>query len=145
MLFLINFYKFLERLCNHIGILALKKYKVFWRLRGLIPLHSEIYIVLSRYTLKSLNVIIRDLYGLCTRPLTDQLFHRYFPVGRLFMLLMFQIHLHRLLENTCGQFGCFDCKGNGLLCCFLLHGVPPSLSAPIGFRVEPTACVINIS
>ena len=112
--------------CNHIGILTLKKYKVLGRLRGLIPLHSEIYIVLSRHTLKSLNVIIRDLYGLRTRSLTDQLFHRYFPVGRLFMLLMLQIHLHRLLENTCGQFRCLDCKGNCFLCCFLLHSVPPS-------------------
>ena len=120
---------------------ALKKYKVFWRLRGLIPLHSEIYIVLSRHTLKSLNVIIRDLYGLRTRSLTDQLFHRYFPVGRLFMFLMLQIHLHRLLENTCGQFGCLNCKDNRFLCCFLLHKHLRSASscayAPLRRNIQP--------
>ncbi len=48
-------------------------------------------------TLKGFNIAIRNLNGLCTLSLTDQLFYRDFPMGRLLMLLVFQIHLHRLL------------------------------------------------
>lgn len=56
------------------------------------------------------------------------------------MLLVFQIHLHCLLQNACGQRRSLDCKNNGFLCCFLLHGVPPSLSSSDRFRAEPTTC-----
>ena len=97
MLFLINFYKFLERLCNHIGIPALEKYKILGLFRGLIPLYCEIDIVFPCDTLKGFYIAIRNLNGLCTLSLTDQLLYRDFPMGRLLMLLMLQIHLHCFL------------------------------------------------
>ena len=76
MLFLINFYKFLECLCNHIGIPALEKYKILGWFRGLILLYSEIDIVFPCDTLKRFDIAIRNLYGLCTLSLTDQLLYR---------------------------------------------------------------------
>ena len=59
MLFLINFYKFLECLCYHISILALEKYKILGWFRCLILLYCEIDIVFSCDTLKGFYIAIR--------------------------------------------------------------------------------------
>ena len=80
-----------------IGIFALEKYKIPGWFRGLIPFYCEIDIVFPCDTLKGFYIAIRNLNGLCTLSLTDQLFYRNFPMRRLLMLLMLQIHLHCLL------------------------------------------------
>ena len=64
--FLITINKFLECLCNHIGIFALEKYKILGWFRDLILLYSEIDIVFPCDTLKGFNIAIRNLNGLCT-------------------------------------------------------------------------------
>ncbi len=46
-------------------------------------LDCEIDIVFPCYTLKGFDVAIRNFNGLCTLSLTDQLFYRDFPMGRL--------------------------------------------------------------
>ena len=68
MLFLINFYKFLECLCYHISILALEKYKILGWFRGLILLYCEIRIAKSKLIIDATpGISIADLRSKCRK------------------------------------------------------------------------------